>query len=1218
MRHRTRKRTGTRTAVVAGLLLSMLGASVTTAQSAARGPAAEAPRAKPRPAAEQPRSAPDERRARAVAETSGRKVEVTALRDERSETWANPDGTFTRKEYALPVRALKNGKWTEVDTRLTRLPGGRLTPRAATAAMTFGGEGDRVFATLVRDGRSFSVSWPDPLPRPKVNGSAATYRGVLPGVDLVVRAEADGFSHLLVVKSAKAAAHPRLAALSLPLTSAGLRLSRGADGGLKAADHTGGTVFEAPQPVMWDSGPAPVRPPDGVPAAAPPEGARVADVGLRVDRGSLALTPDPRLLRGAGTRYPVYIDPVARTATRTGWTWVSSGNPGLEGWKFPNSDDGVESGKGVGRCPANVSVRCANTNDVQRQYYALPTGGFEGKTILSAEFSITLVHTYNSELRPVELHRMNSGGSSAINSGTNWNNKPTSKGLIDTASAATPTGSCTATNQNVRFNVKSALQSAANKGWDTSTFGLMAASEDSYASWKRFCNNGALEVTYNRLPYQPLMSELTMSPGGKCTYGQSAEHLVNAAPRLNAVVWDPDHGDAGGNSEQVRAQFAVFWTAADGTVKRHTVTTGYKTTRNDPEREHSGWQRFQYTAGTDLPGDGTGAFTLPQNTVIGWESRAGDEHGWSPWSSEGSATRCEFLLDSTKPAAPTVTSTDYPDDELWHSGIGDYGSFSFYSPGIDIVKYTYTFSGEETRSVVPEEPNRPATVRWMPKTFGSKTLEVSAVDQAGNKQYLKQTYVFDVARGRSPKASWSLADPAGSPRAVGGDGAPDATAGSGVTFGVDGPHGSVLTAAELDGGPNAYLSAGRSVVDTGKTFAVSAWVLLPTVPTTSMTVVSQDGIAQSGFSLGFDASTGRWSFVTPDTDLDSMLSWQVLGPRPVAGEWTHLVGVYDRDERSSASSRGSLRMYVNGTLVPGQVQERPTTWNASGPLQIGRALNHSGYTANLRGSVAGVQIFDRVVTQAETRKLGGMAPDQRSYWAFEEAVNGVVADENGRTGLTLRGTATIPRPQDVCDELDPTCVPYTPLRGDGHLELAGTGAYADRGPGLLKPTAGFTITARARLGSIGGTADQTVLSLPGTQKSAALVRFDAAADRWQLAVTSRDLVFSTTTTSQAPGSLPSVTGRGDHLALAYNALFGEIRLYVNGVWSGESVPWIHNWDLSTTGLDIGRNGAGSQTGEYFSGALDEVRVFHGALDQSLIQTVAGLESGLSLGGSPGV
>ncbi|MFI7342950.1 LamG-like jellyroll fold domain-containing protein [Streptomyces sp. NPDC050085] len=1150
-----------------------------------------------------------------AAADEGKRVEISTLRDERSQTFANPDGTFTVKEFAQPVRTRKDGKWVDIDTTLVRQPGGRLVPRAASAAMSISGGGDAAFATLVRDGKTMSFSWPSSLPEPVVAGSTATYASVLPDVDLVVTAQADGFSHVLVVKSAAAAANPKLAEIALPVTTKGVTVAEDDDGSLIAKDVTsGGTVFEAPQPVMWDSnGTSLGRAEHPVQAGpGPPEGAQVADVQLAMKHGKMHLTPDVGLLRGKHTRYPVYIDPVAKTASRTGWTWVSSANPGLEGWKFSNSADGVESGKGVGRCPADVSVRCTGSNDVQRQYYALPTGAFEGKTILKAEFAITLVHTYNSDAYAVELHRMNSSGGSAINSGTNWSNKPSSKEKITSEAPTNPTGSCTSTNQNVRFGVTGTVQKAATSGWDTTTFGLQAASEDLYGGWKRFCNNAALEVTYNRPPYKAAMSDLTMNPGGKCTYGEATKHYTKKVPTLSAIFWDPDHGDVGGNTEKLKAQYNVFWTASDGTAKKYTVTTDYKQTNSDPD-SYSGWESFKYVVGTDIPGDGTAAFTLPQNTVIGWEARASDGTAWGPWSSDGDATRCEFILDSTKPEAPEVTSTEYPDDDLWHAGVGDYGTFSLYSPGTDVAKYTYQFTGEAEKTIVPDEPGRPAVVHWMPGREGPKTLIVWAVDQAGNAKQATSGYTFRVSKGRSPKASWALADAAGSTQAVGGDDSPAATAGSGVTFGTKGPHGSVRTAASLDGTANAYLNAGQHVVDTDKTFSVAAWVMLPQLPTTSMSVVSQDGSAQSGFSLGYDATSQKWSFLAPDSEIDSMITWQVLGPKPVPGEWTHLVGVYDMND---GGAPGKMRMYVNGTLVAGDIQERATTWNASGALQIGRALEPSGYVANLKGTVADVQVFDRVVAAGESAKLGGVPPLELAYWDMDELAEGKIPDRANGTGLALHGSTSVYQPNDTCLPIDPDCIPSEqPVWGDGHLALGGTDGYADRPAGLLKAKASFTVTVRARLGSLTPSADETVLSLPGTANSAVAIRYSKESKRWQLALSEQDTTGAVLTQSVATGFIPRTEGDGDHLALAYNALFGEVRLFVNGTWTGQVINWPNNWDLSKAGLQVGRSGVGTGGSQYFSGAIDEVRVFEGALDEQLASMVAGLESGTSIVGT---
>ncbi|MVO83526.1 DNRLRE domain-containing protein [Streptomyces sp. p1417] len=1211
-----------RTAVVVAAVTSVLAAGVSGLSTATAVPV-ERSSAKAAAGAA-PRTALTDDAAARRADESGKRVEVIGRRSERAQTFANPDGTFTVKEFAQPVRTWKGDAWADIDTTLVEQPNGTLAPKATPTAVTFSGGGEGPFATMGRDGRTFSLSWPGRLPAPEVEGATATYRAVLPDVDLVVRAEPEGFAHLLVVKSAKAAANPALAAVDLPVTTRGVTLGQDARGGLVAKDtQDGGTVFEAPQPVMWDSSgesrSAARRKPSAAAAqSAPGDGARVADVGLGLRRDVMTLKPDLALLRGEHTRYPVIIDPVARTKGRTAWTWVSSAKPTLEGWKFPNSDDGVESGKGVGRCPANYSVRCTGSDDVQRQYYALPTGSFEGKKILKAEFAITLVHTYNSEARSVQLHRVNSSGGSAINSRTNWSNRPSSKDHITSESPTHPTGSCTATNQNVRFNVQGTVQKAASSGWDTTTFGLQAASEDSYVSWKRFCNNAALEVTYNRPPYQPKMGDLTMDSGGSCAYGEATKHYTKTVPTLSAEIWDADHGDAGGNSEKLRAQFEIFWTDKDGKEKKYAVTTDYKQSRSQRGRD-SGVAGFSYKAGEDIPGDGTGKFTLPQNTVIGWWVRGGDDipgadASWGPWSHEGSGTRCEFILDSTKPAAPDVKSEKYPNDDEWHDGVGDYGTFELHSEGTDVVKYRYQFTGEEERTVTPTSPGRPVTVRWMPRREAPMALFVRAEDRAGNTKDITRSYRFRVAKGRSAKASWGLSDPAGSKEAVGDDNTPAATAGSGVTFGEDGPHGSVRTAATLNGGSGAYLNTGQHVVDTDKTFSVAAWVQLPELPKTSMSVVSQDGSARSGFSLGYDATSKRWSFLAPDSELDSMVSWEVQGPRPVPDEWTHLVGVYDKEEVRSGI-RGTMRMYVNGMLVKGDVQQRPTAWNATGSLQIGRALEPAGYTANLKGTVADVQVFDRVLAAVETESLGGIPPRQRAYWDMDESDSGTLPDRSDGKGLTMHGGSSVYQADDTCDILDPNCKSAEePVWGDGHLSLDGKDGYASRTAGLLKSRASFTITARARLSSPDPKVSQTVFALPGTEGSAASVRFDKDSGRWKLRLTDKDASDAVTHEATAQGFQPSSSGDGDHLALSYNALFEEVRLYVNGQWTEEVVKWPNEWNFATAGFQVGRAGLTSGS-QYFSGAIDEVRVFEGAFDEALVATVASLESGVNLDGT---
>ncbi len=1167
----------------------------------------------PRPAAAAEKDAPQVQSAsdaQAEAAKSGEKVEVAALRNERSTTVANPDGTFTTTQYVQPIRTRKDGGWTEIDTTLVERPDGRYAPKAALSAMAFSGGGDTTFAEIDKDGRSLALGWPHELPRPRVTGSTATYGDVLEGVDLKVTASAEGFSHVLVVKDAKAAAHPDLAHLQLALDTDSVTLKETADGGLEAeADGGGGTVFEAPQPMMWDSGHAVDAPrtgrsarkgmsgPDGV--DVPPQGARISDVAVDADADSVTLEPDTGLLKGEDTVYPVYIDPVFKTAHRTGWTMVSSYYSSSEFWKFDDDE-------GVGRCPADVSYRCTSGSDVKRQFFALPTGIFEDKDIVSASFAVTMVHTYSEAGKAVQLGRVNSGGASAISSRTNWDNQPSLKDAITTKSPTNPAGACTSTNQNVRFDVRGTVQKAAGSGWDTTTFRLKAEDEGSYAYWKRFCGNAQLEVTYNRPPLQPAMDDLKMTPGGSCEYGSAEEHYVSDAPRLKAFLKDYDHGDIGSNSESLRAQFHVFWTTG-GKTYDHYSTTEAQDTVDASKSGQTGGASFSYTVGTNLASDPDDAsYTIPQNVTVGWAVRGHDGRSWGPWSLAGNGTRCEFIYDATAPKAPAITSTRYPDDDAWHAGVGDYGTFIIDSPSPDVAQYKYRFTGGSWKSANAMGPGGPIVVRWMPPDEGPMSLEAKAVDGAGNAQKTPTSHVFLVSDGRAPAAGWTLGDAKGATAAAGMSGAPAAAAGAGVTFGAEGPLGPTDTAASLDGSEKAYLDAGKPAVDTSGTFSVSAWVNLPERPKDDVSVVSQDGTSAPGFDLGYDVDTRSWTFRTPMNDMENMGSWKVSGARAVPGSWTHLIGVYD-DEL------GTLSLFVNGDLIEEDVQRRRTKWNATGGVQIGRKLTLDGYTSHLKGSVADVKIYDRVVPEAEGEALGGISARQLAYWQVDAENSGVSPEETGGTGLKLGGGAAIYVPDETCDvEADPTCkAPAEPLWGDGHLQLNGTGGHAARAAGLLAKEDSFTLTARARLATAGPTKDQTVMSLAGTRGSALTVKYQAAEKRWALVVTDKDATGAKESTVRAQGFAPSSEGDGDHLTLVYSAVFGDALLYVDGTLAAQ-VPWDNTWDFTTASLQIGRALTGSTPSAFFDGAVDELRVFRGALDASAVPTVALLPAGASI------
>ncbi|CAM5428626.1 LamG domain-containing protein [Streptomyces tanashiensis] len=283
-------------------------------------------------------------RALAEAKKSGERVEVQGERSERTTVFANPDGyTFTLEQSSVPVRVTKpGGGWQTPDATLVRRSDGSIGPKAASAVMTFsrGGSTDPL-VSIEEQGRSLALDWQGSLPAPVIDGSSALYREVLPGVDLKVTATVESFQHVLVVKTPKAAANPKLKELTFGLKAKGLDVRKGAAGNLAAVDGTGKTVFRAPPAQMWNSAgqaaatparqkaagkaaPAASAVENTVPAAsasalekapsgkglAPGQGDKVSRMGVKLGKDTLSVVPDAAMLATSdASAFPLFIDP---------------------------------------------------------------------------------------------------------------------------------------------------------------------------------------------------------------------------------------------------------------------------------------------------------------------------------------------------------------------------------------------------------------------------------------------------------------------------------------------------------------------------------------------------------------------------------------------------------------------------------------------------------------------------------------------------------------------------------------------------------------------------------------------------------------------------------------------------------------------------------------------------------------------------------------------
>ncbi|URN14798.1 LamG domain-containing protein [Streptomyces sudanensis] len=676
---------------------------------------------------------------------------------------------------------------------------------------------------------------------------------------------------------------------------------------------------------------------------------------------------------------------------------------------------------------------------------------------------------------------------------------------------------------------------------------------------------GTAHATGNLPPLQPLVQNLETG-GRPCAVGGELPY-VDGPPTLGAVLHDPEEDDRPGEGNMVEGRFEAWWTDAAGTEQRrtHTTTSTVSGTRHT-------WR---------MPED------TPADTVISWHVRASDGTAASAWSDEGGGSVCQFVRDDTSPRQPVVTSSDHPDEEP-RGGVGEYVGFTVDSPSDDVVAYRYEFTGGPSLTVGTGEPGGPATIRHLSLREGPTSLDVQAVDRAGRVS-AASTYRFTVRPGRAPVAHWTLSDAPGSTVAAARSG-PAAGAGSGVVFGTDGPRGaSVASVATLDGSSHGFLTPNVPVLDSRKTFAVSAWTR-PASTDRNATVVSQDAGGDAGFVLGLRAQDEGplWSFAVGGT--------RVVGGTPENGRWTHLLGLYDAET-------GRARLYVDGREVGSGATTVPSA-TTTGAFQIGRARNGDGYRDRWQGEIGDVRVHDRVVVPDELTELAHRRPVLLGHWSLENAAGGTSPERNGGKPLALGPGAAIHRgPDGSCiPGIDPDCpdVPYA-LVGDGHLQLDGTAGYATTGTPLVDTEESFTVGVVVRLTDPDPVRPMTVLSQAGENTDVFKVRYDPSAQAWQLVMPQRDEVGAPETVVSQISAAEGGWGPGRRLAVVQDRAAGRVSLYLDGQTGPGATASLPEGLRSSGALQIGRAKAGDGWGEYLHGDVDEVQVYAGALSGTHVQ-----------------
>ncbi|MFF7262170.1 LamG-like jellyroll fold domain-containing protein [Streptomyces sp. NPDC008159] len=904
-----------------------------------------------------------------LAAETGEPVEIVKQRTEDELVFANPDGSLTSETSVQPQRVERpDGSWAKADATLERRPDGTVGPKAAVVDLAFAAAGSSDFVTLGEEGKSFTLSWPTPLPEPVLDGDTAEYREVLPGVDLLASASVTGYSYVLEVKTPEAARSSELAELRLPVRAKGLDLSTGPTGGLQAVDASGERVFGGQAPKMWDSAdsgdevPADAVPASGaqtLPQEAPDARAKVADMALDVSASAVTVEPDRALLTAADTDFPVYIDPEAGMS-KSEWLYVSSANPSTEFHKFKKDE-------GVGRCSADtvggIYYVCSGSPYTNRMYFQFATKGWKNRTISKAVFEVYETFSFSCTKSTVNLHMVAEGG---VDSATNWNNKPKDGDLLVDKNVANGRGdSCSPdappswvdfqdnadeSNENLTSSVRKKAV-----GEDPIAFSLRAADEGDPNSWKRFRggDNAKLVVTYNTRPNKPTGEKLSNPEEKTCTTDNTKRPWIrDATPAMSVSGTDADsHTD--GSGQNLTATFRV-WDQVDGRPMVYEGKDGPqnegKFEREIPVRELKHGHGYRWHA----------------QTYDGSTGKLKDS-GYSEWSDW-----CEFVVDverpDTKPRVePVADEADLPAGARRHFTLSANGNSDSVFKN-DVEFYEWDLGNDTpTRKATPASLGGKATIEVPTSTFGPNVLYARSVDQAGNRGPLEK-YFFTVGRACADVLADTCAAAVYGLDQTSGTTAPD-TSGHDRDLtikGADWVAGNNSASEPADralrfNGTTDHATAVSSV-HTGQAFTVSAWVR-PTSLAKNVSVVSQAGSQGNGFNLYYSTAYKRWILGRhiSDTANSDIVRAMATSERPATvNKWTHVAGTYDPVARK-------FTLFVDGEEQGSAIVT--DVWNAGKGLNIGRAQYDGDWSDPFAGDIDDVRLVPGLLSGTEVFRL---------------------------------------------------------------------------------------------------------------------------------------------------------------------------------------------------------------------------------------------------------
>jgi len=397
-------------------------------------------------------------------------------------------------------------------------------------------------------------------------------------------------------------------------------------------------------------------------------------------------------------------------------------------------------------------------------------------------------------------------------------------------------------------------------------------------------------------------------------------------------------------------------------------------------------------------------------------------------------------------------------------------------------------------------------------------------------------------------------------------------------------HGGVSWSADQGGsaafdGTSGSITAGGPVIDTTKSFTVTAWAKANSNGSLGA-VVAQNGTAQAQLLLYADAgSTHNWNFAMGSADTGWNTDWVSSGVAVAPGQWVQLAGVFN-------AATSTMSIYVNGQ------PKGSVTHNAripSSAFEIGQLKSNGAESNNFNGSISGVRAYNRVLADSEISAL---------YTGPTSAQPG----QNGLAGAWNLADGKVTAASDASGNNNPGNpsggVSFSADHNGSALFDGNAGSAITTTGQVVDTTQSFSVSAWVDLSSTAG--PNTAVSQDANQDSGFYLQYDKADNKWSFSQVPTD--NNPTTAARALSAAAPALNTWTHLVGIYNRdTGGTLTLYVNGQAQGTAT---NAADIPSTGpLSIGRgkwNGAGT---DWLHGKIASVQVYNRALSVADVNTL---------------